>query len=169
MLATKNKYPGWPKWYMAKIRRMVQAIEVMSFPNGRAPHFGDQGAMLNTDNAIKGWYRHFNLQRRQKMSSAENAVALRHSGMFNIRSNWTANASMLLMRCGPSYNAHSHKDSGTFSLFADGRILLPDSGCFTYTGIKEVVPVDSDRQYFQGTAAHNTLTLNGADVRFFFS
>ena len=71
---------------------------------------------------------------------------------------------MLLLRCGPSYNAHSHKDAGAFTLFADGREFLPDSGCFTYTGIKEQHPKDPDRAYFESTAAHNTMTLNSANA-----
>ena len=97
MLAAKNNYPPFPQWYKAKVRKMVQAIEVMSFPNGRAPHFGDQGALLNTSNAVTSWYRKLGLERRGV--HAEHSVALRHSGMFNIRSNWTVKSSMLLMRC----------------------------------------------------------------------
>ena len=84
--------------------------------------------------------------------------------MYSIRSNWSSSATMLLLRCGPSYNAHSHKDAGSFTLFADGREFLPDSGCYTYTGIKEMHPKDSDRAYFQSTAAHNTLTLNNENA-----
>ena len=162
MLAKKNKLNAFPPWYMTKIRKLVSAIELVSFPDGRAPHFGDLGASISTNNALKSWFRHFGMERRPHHAQA--SIALRWSGMFNIRSNWTENASMLLMRCGPSYNAHSHKDAGTFSLFAGGRILLPDSGCFTYTGIKDTIPTDPDRRYFQGTSAHNTLTLDNADA-----
>lgn len=163
MLAKKNELANaFPKWYMGKIRKLVSAIELVSFPDGRAPHFGDLGSTIFTNNAIKSWFRHFGMERRPHHAQA--SIALRWSGMYNIRTNWTENASMLLMRCGPSYNAHSHKDAGTFSLFAGGRILLPDSGCFTYTGIKDPIPTDQDRKYFQGTAAHNALTLNDRDA-----
>lgn len=86
------------------------------------------------------------------------------SGFFSIRNAWTPNASMLMLRCGPSPNAHSHKDAATFELFAGGRLLLSDSGCYTYTDIKKVFPDDLDRAYFSSTAAHNTLTLDNADA-----
>lgn len=162
MLAQKNGFNPFPQWYMGRVRKLVESIELISFPDGRAPHFGDLGAALSTNHAIESWFRHFGMERRPHNS--QSSIALRWSGMFNIRSNWTENASMLLLRCGPSYNAHSHKDAGTFSLFAGGRILLPDSGCFTYTGIKDTIPTDPDRKYFQGSLAHNTLTLNNTDA-----
>lgn len=115
-------------------------------------------------------------QQQQSISDAEEetdsagsgafptAFAFKWSGFYSMRSDWGPDGTVLVLRCGPGFNAHSHKDAGTFELFAGGRRLMPDSGCFTYTGIKELYPQDPSRRYFQGTAAHNTLTLGNRDA-----
>src|SRR5262249_29415772 len=50
---------------------------------------------------------------------------------------------------------HSHADALSFELAADGQSFLLDPGTFTYTGSREM------RDWFRGTSAHNTVTLDG--------
>src|SRR4030095_10762653 len=50
---------------------------------------------------------------------------------------------------------HAHADALSFELAAHGRTLLVDPGTFTYTGSKEL------RDWFRGSTAHNTLTIDG--------
>jgi heparan-sulfate lyase len=163
LIALRNGFPEFPKWYQARIRQMIQAIEAVSYPDGTVARFGDQAKVTNVDNSINSWYRHFGLERRSDKTHV-GSTALRWSGLYTMRSNWTRSATMAIVRCGPSYNAHSHKDAGTFTVFAGGRVLLPDSGCYTYNGIKDAVPTDNDRIYFQGSVAHNVLTLEDEDA-----
>ena len=162
LLALKNGLTEFPSDYWARIKLMAQSLEVISYPNGDTPRFGDQVTRTNVNDAIRNWYAHFKLHRHAPHDPS--SIALRPSGLFSLRSNWTANATMLQLRCGPSYNAHSHRDTASFTLFGNGVELMPDSGCFTYNGIKDLHPVDKSRRNFIGTAAHSTLTLEKKDA-----
>jgi hypothetical protein len=74
-----------------------------------------------------------------------------------MRDGWTADANYLLFDCGPHGHAncgHSHADALAFELAANGRTLLVDPGTYTYTGSAEA------RNWFRGSAAHNTLTVD---------
>ncbi len=58
---------------------------------------------------------------------------------------------------GPDHQpAHGHADALSFELSLRGRRLVTDTGVSTYN------PVD-DRLYERGTAAHNTVQVNGGD------
>jgi len=52
---------------------------------------------------------------------------------------------------------HGHADALSVQLAADGRLWLTDPGTCGYAG------GDSSRDKFRGTAAHNTLTVDGLD------
>lgn len=58
---------------------------------------------------------------------------------------------------GPSYcPGHGHADTLSFELFAFGRLRIGDGGTFQYQA-------GEWRDYFRGTAAHNTLQVDGLD------
>jgi uncharacterized heparinase superfamily protein len=57
----------------------------------------------------------------------------------------------------PAMAAHGHADALSFCLAVDGRWWLVDPGTYTYHREHDA------RDYFRGTRAHNTLTINGAD------
>jgi heparan-sulfate lyase len=61
------------------------------------------------------------------------------------------------MKCGPDGGWHCQPDNGTFELFAHGRRLMPDSGCYVYGGDL------AGRKWFRQTRVHQTLTLEGND------
>jgi hypothetical protein len=56
----------------------------------------------------------------------------------------------------PLYN-HGHADALSITLSKDGRKVLVDPGTYRYNGEPEW------RQYFKGTKAHNTVTVDGLD------
>jgi Heparinase II/III-like protein/Heparinase II/III N-terminus len=56
---------------------------------------------------------------------------------------------------GPGRAGHSHSDALSLTATANGRVILADSGTFTYVG-------DPDwRNWFRGSAAHSTIRIDG--------
>jgi uncharacterized heparinase superfamily protein len=55
----------------------------------------------------------------------------------------------------PHLPPHAHADVLSFVFWADGRPLVVDPGSYAYTG--------PWRNHFRGTAAHNTVEIDGAD------
>lgn len=83
--------------------------------------------------------------------------AFPHGGYFVMR----AESSYLIFDCGPfGYKPmpnHGHADALSFDLYAGGRTLLVDPGVYSTS-------LGSDwRNFFRGTRAHNTLTVDGLD------
>jgi hypothetical protein len=75
-----------------------------------------------------------------------------------MRDGWSPKANYLLFDCGPHGWAncgHAHADALAIEVAAAGRTLLVDPGTFTYTGGKEL------RDWFRGSTAHNTVTVDG--------
>lgn len=58
---------------------------------------------------------------------------------------------------GAGHCCHSHADALSLTVAADGREWLTDRGTFTYTGSAQW------REAFRGTAAHNTVVIDGED------
>ena len=86
------------------------------------------------------------------------SVAFPDGGYYVMRDGWSPDANYLLFDCGPHGWAncgHAHADALAIDLAADGRTLLVDPGTFTYTGGHET------RDWFRGSTAHNTVTVDG--------
>jgi len=62
----------------------------------------------------------------------------------------------LVFDVGPFRTAHSHLDALSLHLYGAGRVLLPDSGLYSYEE-------DPNHDYFFGTRAHNTVVVDGGD------
>jgi hypothetical protein len=87
-------------------------------------------------------------------------------GYFVQRSGWGGNGTpfaaerFLIFDCGPlGAGGHGHYDLLSFEAAAGGRPLLVDPGRFTYSE----VPPPNWRRWFKGTAAHNTVCIDGVD------
>jgi len=90
------------------------------------------------------------------------------SGYSILRSHWGlgaadfADAQYLVFDCGPlGEGNHGHFDCLSFELAAFGRSLIVDPGRYTYS---EAVGEDDGvnwRVHFRGTAAHNTVCVDG--------
>jgi hypothetical protein len=80
-------------------------------------------------------------------------------GYYMQRSGWDADARFLIFDCGPlGEGGHGHYDLLSFEAFAYGRPIVVDPGRFSYS---EDPP--NLRRWFRGTAAHNTVTVDGLD------
>jgi uncharacterized heparinase superfamily protein len=80
-------------------------------------------------------------------------------GYHTQRGGWGAGDAFLIFDCGPlGDGGHGHYDLLSVEVFAAGRPLLVDPGRFTYS---EQPP--NLRRWFRGTAAHNTVCVDGLD------
>lgn len=89
---------------------------------------------------------------------AKESVAFADGGYYVMRDGWSRTANYLLFDCGPHGWAncgHAHADALSIELAPGGRTALVDPGTFTYTGGKEL------RDWFRGSTAHNTVTVDG--------
>jgi hypothetical protein len=81
------------------------------------------------------------------------------AGYFVQRSGWDRAARFAIFDCGPlGDGGHGHYDLLSFEAWAQGRALVLDPGRYTYA---EGNP--NWRRWFRGTAAHNTVTVDGLD------
>jgi hypothetical protein len=83
------------------------------------------------------------------------------SGLFLMRTDTPPpgellNQTFITFDSGVYRTDHSDLDALGLTYYSDGRLLLRDSGLFTYDrGV--------DRDYFHGTRAHNTVVVDGLD------
>jgi len=81
------------------------------------------------------------------------------AGYYTQRGGWDREDAFLIFDCGPlGDGGHGHYDLLSVEAFAGGRPLLVDPGRFTYS---EEPP--NLRRWFRGTAAHNTVCVDGLD------
>jgi hypothetical protein len=89
---------------------------------------------------------------------AHNTAALSDVGYYVYRSDWSEQADYLCIDCGAisklgSNPGHGHADALSFELSVKGHPFVIDSGTYSYDrGI--------ERDYFRGTAAHNTVMVD---------
>jgi hypothetical protein len=95
------------------------------------------------------------------------SMALRESGYFILRSDWSPTADYACVDCGEQAGglrpddvpsaAHGHADCLSVTLFLGGRPALVDAGFYTYNGDL------AWERHFRETAAHNTARVDGRD------
>jgi Heparinase II/III-like protein/Heparinase II/III N-terminus len=94
----------------------------------------------------------------ESKSSHTESMALTASGLYLMFD--ATEKQQLLIDAGPLGSAsggHGHADALSVSLIRGGRELLRDSGTFEYVGPRP------ERARLRGTAAHNTLRVDGRD------
>jgi hypothetical protein len=90
---------------------------------------------------------------------AQNSVYFPDSGLTVMRSGWQggtafADSTYLTYNVGKYRTAHSDLDALALTLYGGGGDLLPGAGLYTYTP-------GAYRNYFHGTAAGNTVVVDG--------
>jgi len=89
------------------------------------------------------------------------SVVFPESGEVVMRSDWGNKENFLqqtqvIFDAGPYRTDHSDLDALSFSLFGNGNTLMPDAGLYSYEE-------GSYRDYFHGTASHNTIIVDDLD------
>jgi hypothetical protein len=83
------------------------------------------------------------------------------AGQTIMRSGWGVgddftNQSQVIFNVGPYRTNHSQLDALAFTIYGQGTALMPGPGLYTYTP-------SAYRNYFYGTASHNTVVVDGKD------
>lgn len=94
----------------------------------------------------------------ESQKPAKESVAFTDGGYYVMRDGWSPTSNYLLFDCGPHGWAncgHAHADALSIDVAVAGQTVLVDPGTFTYTGGKEL------RDWFRGSSAHNTVTVDG--------
>jgi len=89
---------------------------------------------------------------------ADASRAFTAGGYYVMRDGWSSTSNYLLIDCGPHGSlsgGHAHADALSIEVSVGGRPAIVDPGTFTYTGSR------SERDRYRGTAAHNTLVVDG--------
>ena len=131
-----------------------QWLQVMQHPDGDVAHFNDSAAgIAPTGAALEQYAQRLGLPPLPRLPAC---VHLRDSGYVRL-----AHADAVLLvdvaSVGPDYlPAHAHADTLSFELSVRGRRMLVNSGTSTYA-------VGRQRDIERGTAAHNTVVVDGRD------
>ncbi len=103
----------------------------------------------------------------QGIAPLQRSIVFPDSGYCILRSDWQRrpyqDAHYLFFDCAQlGFGSHGHYDALNFEVAAYGRSLIVDPGRYTYceTGHEDHV---NWRKYFKGTAAHNTVMIDGLD------
>ena len=85
--------------------------------------------------------------------------AFSEGGYYVMRDGWGQQADYMIIDCGvhgSGNGGHAHADMLSFDVAAQGRPILIDPGTYCYTSEPPW------REYFRSSAAHNTVTVDGA-------
>jgi heparan-sulfate lyase len=161
---------AFPSAYLRMVEKMCEAVMKISLPDGTHAAFGDdwQGAPGQHKHYFPEWaelfgrpdFLFFATDGEKGAPPAQTAFALPQSGFYSMRSGWDKNAVCMVLKCGPDGGWHSQPDNGTFDVYAGGRNLMPDSGCYIYSGDPK------NRSWFRQTKVHKTLTLNDKNSKY---
>ncbi len=127
-----------PEWLTAAIAGAERWLQALAGPGGLLPLLNDawEGPAL-------------------RRTATEAVIHLRESGYVVLRSGRDQAVLDVGRICPPHLPPHAHADVGSFVLWADGAPVVVDPGAFIYTG--------PERNRFRGTAAHNTVEVDGED------
>jgi uncharacterized heparinase superfamily protein len=134
-------------------RAMLAALDVLTHPDGNIAQFND--AALDESPAPAELHDYAcRLDLEHATPTAVGSSWLPHAGYARLCGG-RAVAMVDVAEIGPSYlPAHAHADTLTFELSVGGRRVVVDTGISTYEA-------NDARQRERGTAAHNTVTVDG--------
>ena len=154
----------FPAYFRHKMEEMLTVYVRLLMPDGHVPDLNDgsSGPAKRLIGVLGGMFpdnesfRWVLTDGREGHAPAETTFVLPYSGMIAMRSGWGAGDVYGFFESAPFGAGHQHEDKLNFLLYACGRYLLSDAGCFAYD--------DSEmRRYVLSTRGHNTVRVNGMD------
>lgn len=156
--------------YLVRIEQMCEVPMKICLPDGSNVQFGDAwtGTPGQYNTKFQKWAELFGRDDFLCLASdgkkgtppAKTTYDLPQSGIYSMRSGWNKDAICLVLKCGPDGGYHCQPDNGTFDIYAGGRNLMPDAGCYIYSGDPE------NRAWFRQTKVHKTLTLDNKNSKY---
>ena len=161
-----------PPAYDDRLRAACRFGMHLHRPDGQIPALSDSDSgsyldllQLAGDSLHRADLRFVATQGREGTPPAERCVDFPVGGYYVQRSGWGdrgepfTDERFLVFGCGPlGDGGHGHYDSLAVEAYAHGHPLVVDPGRYTYA---EGNP--NWRHWFKGTAAHNTVTVDGLD------
>lgn len=153
--ALRGRWSGQPAQWRSTARRMRRWLTLMTHPDGELALFNDCAfGVAPAPDRLHGYARRLGLGPTPLPRAG--VQLLPHSGYVRLE-NEDALALLDVGEIGPSYlPGHAHADSLGFELSLFGERTIVDSGTSDYAA-------SSERLRQRGTAAHNTITVDGQD------
>ncbi|MBI3776683.1 MAG: alginate lyase family protein, partial [Gammaproteobacteria bacterium] len=156
--ALKERVSGWRE----VVNRGLTWLTAMSHPDGRIAFFNDAAFDIAPEpDAIKAYAASLGCKAKLVSSQGprgDRKVSLRwleNSGYCRVEMSDGDVALLDMARIGPDYlPGHGHADTLSFELSLSGRRVFVNSGTSRYGE-------DAERQRQRGTAAHNTVVVDG--------
>ncbi len=161
-----------PSDYYPRLLKMAEIYALQSFPDFTVCQFGDGWKKGDAGFVFRRtlapfaadipYYDYMVSGGKKGSPPTRRNAAYPESGFYFFRSAWNSNAVFMPLKCGATAEWHNQPDNGTFELFAYGRNLMTDSGCYLYGSSS---PEEQRwRAWFRNTKAHQTLTLDNRDI-----
>ncbi len=172
----------FPSGYVEAMRSKTNVVMNMIYPDYTVPNMGDtrrdeswsksvltrnlkEYCELFPDNQEMLWLA---TEGKEGSQPQTNFVTFPDAGYYVMRTGWTEKDMMMVLQNAPAVvigqdkEWHRQWDNNTFELWVKGRNFFPDSGCFSYAGDRET---NANRAKYAATSAHNTMTLDGKNLK----
>ena len=176
-LAKANDKLGlFPSDYVTKLEKAARFVTDIIYPNYSIDNFNDTRSSSYSKSVIiknlKKYAEMFPENKEFQWMATEGkqgtmptslTAAYDASGYYMLRSGWTANSTMMILKNNNNSENkwHCQPDNGTFGLYRNGRNFTPDAGVYSYGGTSSS---NADRTAFAATKMHNTMTRNSKDI-----
>jgi len=148
----------------SRVDLMMEHLAWVCQPDGRLPQFGDASRGRLPRDFGDPHLKYLRTGGRHGEALTGNVRVFPVGGMVIFRSGWGEERPLdqelhLAFDAGPhGATSHAHRDALSFTLYACGRSLLTQGGKYSYN-------ISPFRSYIRGTAAHNTVLVDGKSQR----
>lgn len=162
---------AFPSAYHERLTRACEFALHCHRPDGGIPAFSDSDTGSYHDLLAlaarlldRPDFRYVASRGAEGTAPVHRGISFRHGGYLIQRSGWGEdcafeNERFLMLDCGPlGAGGHGHYDLLSVEVAAGGRPLIVDPGRYTYSD-----EAPDWRRWFKGTAAHNTVLVDGLD------
>jgi hypothetical protein len=155
----------FPQDYRDLLEKMYAYLMAICMPDGRGFGLNDAGNVHIRGRLFQGFdlfpnrtdFIYAALGGAEEFTPpATDSFGLHWAGHYLMRSGWDKNGNVMHFDAGPWGAGHQHEDKLTISLFAYGKMLLPDGGVTMYDNSRW-------RAYTLLTRSHNTVLIDGFD------